>query len=380
MNEKIQMVDLKTQYLNIKEEIDNALLAAVEETAYINGPQVKTFVESLKTFNQVKHAVTCGNGTDALQIAMMGLGFKPGSEVIVPAFTYIATVEVIALLGLVPKFIDVRPDTFELDFEQLESKITEKTVGIVPVHLFGQCSNMEIINAIAAKRGIAVIEDTAQAMGAEYISSEGTRQFAGTVGTIGTTSFFPSKNLGCFGDGGALLTNDEALAQRVHMIANHGQRQKYHHESIGVNSRLDTLQAAILNVKIKYLHEYANARQRVAQRYDESLAGIEGISIPVRVPYSTHVFNQYTCKIANGKRDAFKAFLQERGVPSMVYYPISVHLQRAYRQYGYNEGDFPVSEQLCKEVLSLPIHTEMKENTQSYIIEQIKAFFEHGNG
>jgi len=380
MNPQIQMVDLKTQYLRIKEEIDQALLAAVEETAYINGPQVKAFIESLKSFNQVKHAVTCGNGTDALQIAMMGLGFKPGDEVIVPAFTYIATVEVIALLGLIPRFIDVRPDTFELDYEQLESTITDKTIGIVPVHLFGQCSNMEVINAIATKRGAAVIEDTAQAMGAEYIRSDGARQFAGTVGTIGTTSFFPSKNLGCFGDGGALLTNDEALAHRVHMIANHGQRQKYHHESIGVNSRLDTLQAAILNVKIKYLHEYAKARQRVAQRYDESLAGIEGLSIPVRASYSTHVFNQYTCKIANGKRDDFKAFLQERGVPSMVYYPIPVHLQQAYRQYGYNEGDFPVSEQLCREVVSLPIHTEMKEDTQNYIIEQVKAFFEHGKG
>jgi len=375
MNEKIQMVDLKNQYLRIKEEIDQSLLSAVAETAYINGPQVKAFIESLKSFNQVQHAVTCGNGTDALQIAMMGLGFKPGDEVIVPAFTYIATVEVIALLGLIPKFIDVRPDTFELDYEQLESKITDKTVGIVPVHLFGQCSNMEAINAIAAKYGISVIEDTAQAMGAEYIYTDGHKQFAGTVGTIGTTSFFPSKNLGCFGDGGALLTNDETLAQRVHIIANHGQRQKYHHESIGVNSRLDTVQAAILNVKINHLHEYARARQAVAAKYDSSLGDIEGISIPVRANYSTHVFNQYTCKIANNRRDAFKAFLQERGVPSMVYYPIPVHLQQAYGQYGYNEGDFPVSEQLCRDVISLPIHTEMKEEIQDYIIEQVKAFF-----
>ncbi len=379
MNEKIQMVDLKTQYLSIKEEIDNALLAAVEDTAYINGPQVKAFIESLKTFNQVKHAVTCGNGTDELHIAMMVLGFKAGSVVIVPAFTYIATVEVIALLGLVPKFIDVRPDTFELDFEQLESKITEKTVGIVPVHLFGQCSNMEAINAIAKKYGLAVIEDTAQAMGAEYIHNDQTKQFAGTIGAIGTTSFFPSKNLGCFGDGGALLTNDEALAQRVHIIANHGQRQKYHHASIGVNSRLDTLQAAVLNVKIKYLHEYAKSRQAVAAKYDQHLGDLQGISIPFRASYSTHVFNQYTCKVSDGKRDAFKAFLQERGVPSMVYYPIPVHLQQAYLRYGYKEGDFPVSEQLCKNVISLPIHTEMKDDTQNYIIEQVKAFFVHGN-
>lgn len=379
MNPKIQMVDLKTQYLRIKEEIDQALLAAVEDTAYINGPQVKAFIESLKSFNQVKHAVTCGNGTDALQIAMMGLGFKPGDEVIVPAFTYIATVEVIALLGLVPRFIDVRPDTFELDYERLESTITGKTVGIVPVHLFGQCSNMEAINAIAEKHGLAVIEDTAQAMGAEYIHPDGTRQFAGTIGTIGTTSFFPSKNLGCFGDGGALLTNDETLAQRVHMIANHGQRQKYHHESIGVNSRLDTVQAAVLNVKIKYLKEYAEARQSVASRYDSKLANVDGLSIPARATYSTHVFNQYTCKVADGRRDALKAFLQERGVPSMVYYPIPVHLQQAYLPYGYKGGDFPVSEQLCKDVISLPIHTEMDVETQDYIIEQVNAFFSHGN-
>jgi len=373
------MVDLKTQYLRIKEEIDQALLAAVEDTAYINGPQVKAFIESLKSFNQVKHAVTCGNGTDALQIAMMGLGFKPGDEVIVPAFTYIATVEVIALLGLVPRFIDVRPDTFELDYERLESTITGKTVGIVPVHLFGQCSNMDAINAIAEKHGLAVIEDTAQAMGAEYIHPDGTRQFAGTIGTIGTTSFFPSKNLGCFGDGGALLTNDETLAQRVHMIANHGQRQKYHHESIGVNSRLDTVQAAVLNVKIKYLKEYAEARQSVASRYDSKLANVDGLSIPARATYSTHVFNQYTCKVADGRRDALKAFLQERGVPSMVYYPIPVHLQQAYLPYGYKGGDFPVSEQLCKDVISLPIHTEMDVETQDYIIEQVNAFFSHGN-
>src|SRR5690606_10866827 len=264
MDKKIQMVDLQGQYLRIKEEIDQALLSAVSETAYINGPQVKTFIESLKSFNQVNHAVTCGNGTDALQIAMMALGFKPGDEVIVPAFTYIATVEVIALLGLTPKFIDVRPDTFELDYEQLEATITEKTVGIVPVHLFGQCSNMEAINAIAGKHGIAVIEDTAQAMGAEYIFADGRKQFAGTVGTIGTTSFFPSKKLGCFSDGGALLTNDAELAKRAHMIANHGQRQKYHHESIGVNTRLDTVQAAVWNVKIKHLSGYADARRKVA--------------------------------------------------------------------------------------------------------------------
>jgi len=375
MTDKIQMVDLKSQYHHIKEEIDQALLEAIEESAYIQGPSVKRFREQLQSFNQVAHAVTCGNGTDALQIAMMGLGFKPGDEVIVPAFTYIATVEVIALLGLVPKFIDVKEDTFELDYDQLEETITDKTVGIVPVHLFGQCSNMEAIFAIAKKHNLAIIEDAAQAMGAEFIFSDNTRQFAGTIGDIGTTSFFPSKNLGCFGDGGALLTNQKELAQKVHMIANHGQRQKYHHEVVGVNSRLDTLQAAILNVKIKYLKNYATDRQAVAEKYDAHFLNLEGLIIPKRVTYSTHVFNQYTCRIKNGKRDALKAYLQERGIPSMIYYPIPVHLQEAYQIYGYSEGNFPVAEALCGEVLSLPIHTEMKTEIQDYIIEQVLNFF-----
>src|SRR5690606_32321361 len=275
MNLPIQMVDLKSQYNKIKDEINTALLAAVEAGAYINGPDVKAFAAKLEQFNKVKRAVTCANGTDALQIAMMALGFKPGDEVIVPAFTYIATVEVIALLGLIPKFIDVRADTFELDYDQLESLIGPKTVGIVPVHLFGQCSHMEKIQAIAKKHQLAIVEDTAQAMGAEYIYADGKRSFAGTIGNIGTTSFFPSKNLGCFGDGGALLTNDEELAQHAHMIANHGQRKKYHHETIGVNSRLDTIQAAVLNVKIRYLTQYAEARQAVAAVYDQALLGLD---------------------------------------------------------------------------------------------------------
>ncbi len=375
MNRPIQMVDLKSQYLRIKNEIDVALLTAVEGVAYINGPQVKTFIGKLQEFNKVERAVTCGNGTDALQIAMMGLGFKTGDEVIVPAFTYIATVETIALLGLVPKFIDVKAGTFELDCEQLEDCISEKTVGIIPVHLFGQCSNMESIMRIARKHNIAVIEDTAQAMGAEYIFKDGSRAFAGTIGNIGITSFFPSKNLGCFGDGGALLTQDPLLGEKLHIIANHGQRKKYHHETIGVNSRLDTLQAAVLNVKIKYLKEYSAARQQVALRYDKELSSIAGLVIPERVAYSTHVFNQYTCQIKNDKRDELKAYLQEKGIPSMVYYPLPVHLQEAYIDYGYREGSFPIAERLCKEVLSLPIHTEMKDEVQDYIIETVKSFF-----
>lgn len=375
MNKKIQMVDLKGQYARIKSEIDEAVLNAINDASYINGPQVKQFADSLQNFNKVNKVVTCANGTDALQIAMMGLGFKPGDEVIVPAFTYIATVEVIALLGLVPKFIDVREDTFELDYEKLEASIGRKTVGIVPVHLFGQCSNMEAITTIAKKYNLAVIEDTAQAMGAEYLYKDGRRSFAGTIGNIGTTSFFPSKNLGCFGDGGALMTQNEVLGERLHMIANHGQRKKYHHEVIGVNSRLDTLQAAVLNVKLKYLNEYSRARQAVAKRYDSELYNTHGFIIPKRASYSTHVFNQYTCIVKENKRDALQEFLKSNGIPSMIYYPIPVHLQGAYKVYGYKQGDFPVAERLSAEVISLPIHTEMKEDVQAYIISKIKEFF-----
>lgn len=377
MNEQIQMVDLKSQYLKIKEEIDAALLGAVEEVSYINGPQVKKFARSLEEFNKVTRAVTCANGTDALQIAMMGLGFKPGDEVIVPAFTYIATVEVIALLGLIPKFIDVKADTFELDYDHLENLISEKTAGVIPVHLFGQCSNMEAINVIARRHNIAVIEDTAQAMGAEFIFSDGSKAFAGTIGDIGTTSFFPSKNLGCFGDGGALLTQNAELGETVHVIANHGQRKKYYHETIGVNSRLDTVQAAILDVKLKYLNEYSAARQKVAAKYDEAFSSIEDLLIPVRAYNSTHVFNQYTCRVLNGKRNELKIYLQDKGIPSMVYYPVPVHLQKAYTVYGYKPGDFPVAESLCEEVISFPIHTEMKPNVLDYIIENVKQFFLH---
>ncbi|ARS43062.1 transcriptional regulator [Sphingobacteriaceae bacterium GW460-11-11-14-LB5] len=369
------MVDLKGQYLKIKSEIDQALLEAVEGAAYINGPQVKQFSNSLKEYNNVNSAVTCANGTDALQIAMMALGFKPGDEIIVPAFTYIATVEVIALLGLIPKFIDVTEDTFELDHTKLEELISDKTVGIIPVHLFGQCSNMEAILAIARKYSIAVIEDTAQAMGSQYIFKDGSKAFGGTIGNIGTTSFFPSKNLGCFGDGGALLTQNEALGEKIHIIANHGQRKKYYHEVVGINSRLDTVQAAILNVKIKYLDDYSLARQGVAKKYDEMISGLNGLVIPARASYSTHVFNQYTCKVKDGRRDEFKQYLQDNGIPTMVYYPVPVHLQEAYLVYGYNEGDFPVAERLCREVISLPIHTEMKTEVQDYIIENIINFF-----
>lgn len=375
LKKSIQMVDLKSQYHRIKNEIDEAVLQAIENTAYINGPDVKEFATELAEFNQVKHVITCANGTDALQIALMAIEAKPGDEVIVPAFTYIATVEVIALLQLVPVFIDVTPDTFQLDTTQLEALITEKTVAIVPVHLYGQCTDMETINQIAQKHKLAVIEDTAQAIGAEFSFSNGTKSKAGTIGTIGTTSFFPSKNLGCFGDGGAIFTNDDQLAHKLQMIANHGQSRKYYHDSIGVNSRLDTLQAAILRVKLKHLSRYTASRNEVANRYDAAFGGHPDIQIPERASNSTHVFHQYTIKVKKGQRDAFQEYMKSEGIPTMIYYPLPVHFQKAYLHYGYKKGDFPVSEQLCDEVVSLPIHTEMDPAEQEYIISTTLKFF-----
>ncbi len=368
------MVDLKGQYLKIKDEVDMALLQAVERSIFINGAEVKMFSDSLKSFCRAEHVVTCANGTDALQIAMMALGFKPGDEIIVPTFNYVSSVEVIALLGLVPRFIDVREDTFNIDDQQLEAVISPRTVGIVVTHLYGQCCNMTAIMEIARHYKLKVIEDTAQALGAEYIPADGKRTFAGTIADIGTTSFFPSKNLGCFGDGGAIFTNDEALAQRIYMIANHGQGQKYLHDYVGVNSRLDTIQAAVLGVKIKYLNEYTVVRQEVAAKYDE-LENIDGLTIPARAGYSSHVFNQYTCRIADGKRDKLKAYLTGNGIPSMIYYPMPMHLQNAYITYNSTGRIFPVAEKLCKEVISLPIHTEMTMEKLEYIVEHIRTFF-----
>jgi UDP-2-acetamido-2-deoxy-ribo-hexuluronate aminotransferase len=375
--QNIQMVDLKTQYERIKPEVDAEIQQVLEQTAFINGPQVKQFTEDLKAFTDAKHVVTCGNGTDALQIAMMGLGFQPGDEVIVPAFTYVATVEVIALLGLIPVFIDVRPDTFELDVQQLPSKMSKKTVGIVTVHLFGQCSHMEEILSIAQQFDLKVIEDNAQAIGAVYTFSDGTQKQAGTIGDIGTTSFFPSKNLGCYGDGGALFTDNEQIAEKLRMIANHGQKRKYYHDSIGVNSRLDTLQAAILSVKLKNLPQYIQARNKVADRYDTEFQGLEMLTPPVRANYSTHVFHQYTVILnAAVDRESLIQDLKDKGIPSMVYYPVPVHLQKAYLSYGGKEGMFPIAEELCRRVISFPIHTEMSDDQQDYIIHHIKSFFQ----
>jgi dTDP-4-amino-4,6-dideoxygalactose transaminase len=372
---KVQMVDLRSQYDLIKTEVDQAIQEVIDTTAFINGPQVKSFSNSLAAYTGAKYVITCGNGTDALQIAMMGLDFQPGQEVIVPAFTYVATAEVIALLGLVPVFIDVIGSTYELDINQLESKISSNTTGIVPVHLYGQCSNMEAILGVAKKHNLKVIEDTAQAIGAKYTFSDGQVRQAGTMGDVGTTSFFPSKNLGCYGDGGAMFTNDEKLAEKLYMIANHGQKKKYHHHIVGVNSRLDTLQAAILNVKLKHLDRYSASRNEVADAYDKAFAGHEYIKIPVRAANSTHAFHQYTIQVEGISRDELKSYLAENGVPSMVYYPLPLHQQEAYKNLGFQLGDFPVAELLCEKVLSLPIHTEMKPEDQEYIIDTIHAFF-----
>ncbi|WP_333820778.1 DegT/DnrJ/EryC1/StrS family aminotransferase [Ohtaekwangia sp.] len=375
--DKIKMVDLQTQYLRIKPEIDEAIQQVLTSTAFIQGPEVNTFAQALSEYIGGAQVIPCANGTDALQIAMMALDFKPGDEVILPVHTYVATAEVIALLGFTPVFTEVRQDTFNIDPDQIESKITSRTKAIVPVHLYGQCADMEPILKIAARHNLYVIEDAAQSLGAKYTFTDGTKKASGTMATIGTTSFFPSKNLGCYGDGGALFTNDKALAEKIRMIANHGQRVKYHHDIIGVNSRLDTLQAAILRVKLNHLDRYERSRNEVASFYDKALAGISAVETPYRAANSTHVFHQYTIKVKEGKRDGLKVHLEQNGIPTMIYYPVPLHLQKAYKRPGFEEGSFPVTEELSRTVLSLPIHTEMKQEELIYITDTIKAFF-HG--
>lgn len=373
-DKKIQMVDLHNQYMRIKPQIDQAIQSVLNSTSFIQGLQVKSFEKSFSDFHDGAFSISCGNGTDALQIAMMALDFKLGDEVILPVFNYAANAEVLALLGLNPVFVEVDPTTFNIAANLIEAKITAKTKAIVPVHLFGQCANMEAILEIAKKHKLHVIEDYAQAIGAVYSFSDGTKKKAGTIGKIGCTSFFPSKNLGCFGDGGALVTTDKVLAEKIKMIANHGQRVKYHHEIIGVNSRLDTLQAAVLDVKLKFLNEYEQKRNTVATFYDAELANVSFLETPLRSKSSTHVFHQYTLKLKGIKRESFKAYLESNGIPSMVYYPLPLHLQKAYRIDGLGEGSFPVSEDLSGRVLSLPMHTEMDEGQLSYICEVIKSY------
>ena len=355
------MVDLIGQYEKIQPEIDKAVLDVIRSSAYINGPEVAAFREELEKYLNVKHVIPCANGTDALQIAMMALGLKPGDEVITASFTYVATAEVIALLQLKPVLVDVLPGTFTIDPKAMEAAITPKTKAIVPVHLFGQCADMETINAIAKKHNLFVIEDIAQAIGADYTMKNGTVQKAGTLGIIGCTSFFPSKNLGCYGDGGALFTDDDALGKKIKMIANHGQSVQYYHDEVGVNSRLDSIQAAILRIKLRHLDEYASARQKVAAFYDRAFANHPNIIIPERFPNSTHVFHQYTLVLKNSNRDQLREYLASKEIPAMIYYPVPLHFQKAYTDPRYKAGDFPVTEWLCAYVISLPIHTEMNE-------------------
>jgi len=369
------MVDLKSQYEKIKDEINQAVLECVSSAAYINGPPVQIFSKNLEKYLGVKHVIPCANGTDALQIALMSLDLKPGDEVIVPAFTFISTAEVVALLGLKPVMVDVDFETFNVKAETIEPAITAKTKALMPVHLFGQACDMESIMKLAEKYNLYVIEDNAQSIGADCIFSDGTRKKAGTIGHIGTTSFFPSKNLGCYGDGGAIFTNDDYLAEKMRMIANHGQIKRYYHDYIGVNSRLDSIQAAILNVKLKYLDQYCLARQKAASFYDEALSDLEEVRIPFRAPYSTHVFHQYTLKIQNGKRNELLEYLNSHGIPSMIYYPIPLNRQKAFAQFADSDLSLPITEKLCNSVISLPMHTELNEDILKTITTKIRNFF-----
>ncbi|WP_072921809.1 DegT/DnrJ/EryC1/StrS family aminotransferase [Chryseobacterium sp. OV279] len=372
---KIQMVDLKGQYEKIKTEVDAGIQDCINNTAFINGPAVKEFQQDFEKYLNAKHVIPCANGTDALQIAMMALGLKPGDEIICPAFTYVATAEVMGLLGLIPIMVDVNEDTFDIQLEGLEKYITPNTKAIVPVHLYGQSADMEKILEFAEKHNLFVIEDNAQAIGSDYTFSDGTVKKTGTIGHIGCTSFFPSKNLGCYGDGGALMTNDDEIALKIRMIANHGQEKKYHHKVLGCNSRLDTIQAAVLKVKLTHLDEYSAARNKMADYYDEHLAGISEISVPKRADNSTHVFHQYTLKVKNGKRDGLQKYLAEKNIPSMVYYPLPLYRQEAFQQYVAEGFSLPVTEKLCSEVISLPVHTEFDQEVLDYIIAEIKNYF-----
>ncbi|MFT4535715.1 MAG: UDP-2-acetamido-2-deoxy-ribo-hexuluronate aminotransferase [Saprospiraceae bacterium] len=371
---KIQMVDVKSQYQKIKSEVDQGIQEVIDSCAFINGPAVKRFKESLEQYLNAEVVIPCANGTDALQIAMMALDLKPGDEVIVPAFTYVATAEVIALLGLTPVMVDVDPDSFNITPEIVLAALTPKTKCVVPVNLYGQNAELEGIMNLADRHGFYVIEDNAQAIGSDYIFSDGTRKKSGTIAHIGSTSFYPSKNLGAYGDGGALYTNDLALGEKMRMIANHGQGKKYVHDIIGCNSRLDSIQAAILDVKLNHLDEYCSARQEVADRYDLAFVNIEQLQTPKRMPYSTHVFHQYTLRVKDGRRDELKSYLSEKGIPSMIYYPIPLYKQEAFKPF--TDVDFlPVTEQLCKEVISLPIHTEMSVEEVKYVSDAVLSFF-----
>lgn len=370
----IQMVDLRSQYLAVKDEIDNAIKEVIDSTAFVKGPAVSRFASHLEEHLGVKHVIPVANGTEAIQIALMALGLKPGDEVITPTFTFIATAEVVALLGLTPVVVDVDYDTFNIDIAAVERAITPKTKAIVPVHLFGQTADMEPLMALARRHNLYVVEDACQSIDSEYIFSDGRKRKSGCIGHIGCTSFFPSKNLGCYGDGGAIFTDDDALAERCRVIANHGMVVRYHHELVGVNSRLDSIQAAILDVKLKYLDQYTAARQQAAAYYDSELGGLDWLKIPARSANGTHVFHQYTLRIAGGRRDALKQQLAASGVPAMIYYPIPLHRQKAYQDARYTPQDFPNAERLADEVLSLPMHTELDERQLCHICKTIREF------
>lgn len=365
------MVDLKGQYKKIRDEIEKAVQNVFHSTAFINGKEVKEFAGNLEKYLNVKHVIPCGNGTDALQAALMALGLKPGDEVITADFTFIATVEAIALLGLKPRLVDVRPDDFNIDPDSIEKAINEKTKAIIPVHLYGQCAPMEDIIDLAQKYNLYVVEDAAQATGADYLFKDGHNKKAGTIGDIGCTSFFPSKNLGAYGDGGAILTNNDELAEKLRYTVNHGMKVKYYHDYVGINSRLDSLQAAILNVKLKYLDKYNMARQDAARYYDQILKELKNLVIPKKVTWSNHIFHQYTLKTKGISRDLLKERLAARGIPAMIYYPVPLHRQKAYQNSDYSDKDFIVTEELCKTVISLPIHTELSKEQLNYITHNL---------
>lgn len=365
------MVDLKGQYQKIKTDIDNEIQEVIDSTAFIKGGKVNVFQKNLEKYLNVKHVIPVGNGTDALQIALMSMGLKPGDEVIAPTFTFIATAEVVALLGITPVLVDVDPDTFNISIEAVKKAITPKTKVIVPVHLFGQNADMEKILELAKEHHLKVVEDACQSIGSEYTFSDGRTVKSGCMGDIGCTSFFPSKNLGCYGDGGAIFTNDDELANKMRIIANHGMVVRYHHDMIGVNSRLDSIQAAVLDVKLKHLDEYIQARQQASAYYDKAFKNNDKITIPARNEKSTHVFHQYTLKLKNVDRAELQNKLKEKGIPAMIYYPIPLHLQKAYQDERYKAGDFPNAEMLCNCVLSLPMHTELDEEQLKYITDSV---------
>lgn len=372
--EEIRMVDLRQQYLKIKPEIDAAVMNVIDSTAFINGPVVHEFQKNLETYLGCKHVIPCANGTDALQIALMSLNLQPGDEVITTAFTFVATVEVIELLKLKPVMVDVNPKTFNIDPEAIKAAITPKSRAVIPVHLFGQSAEMEAIMSIAEKHQLWVIEDNCQAIGADYKFKNGKKQKTGTIGHIGCTSFFPSKNLGAYGDGGAIFTNDDKLASDIRYIVNHGMVVRYYHDMVGVNSRLDSLQAAILNVKLRHLDEYAQARNKAAAHYTEKLVKHPKLKTPVIAEFSSHVFHQYTLITENLNRDELIGFLNRKNIPAMIYYPVPLHLQKAYAHHGYKEGDLPVTEALSRQVFSLPMHTELTEEQLNYICDSILEF------